>query len=253
MKLEARVTHFERDNLVGLGTVKLGDGITLNNVRVVQSEKGMFVAVPSYKTNKLDDEGKPLYADHYNPITAEMKQMFDEAVEMAYGSEDGKSQLERELPGVPEKQGTIALSKYGVNLATDKDSNVKGYASVVVDDQFALNGIKLIKGNKGLFVALPSYPTNNIDEYGKPVYENHYNLSKEVFSKVKEVVLEGYKQALAAAKEQSKDGFKSIPESLGKELSEDMAAAKKSTAKKSTRKTKQQAEPVKKANKAFSR
>lgn len=174
MKLEARVTHFERDNVVGLGTVKLNDAITLNNVRVIQGKKGIFVTVPSYKTNNLDEQGNPVYANHYNPVTADMKQMFDEAVEMAYGSEDGKSKLERELSDVPEKKNTIELGKFGVKLTTDKDSNIKGYGSVVIDNQFALNGIKVIKGNKGMFIAMPSYATNNIDEFGKPVYENHY-------------------------------------------------------------------------------
>jgi len=248
MKLEARVTHFERDNIVGLGTVKLNDEITLNNVRVVKGEKGMFVAVPSYKTNKLDDQGNPVYASHYNSITADMKQLFDEVVEMAYGSEDGRAQLERELPDVPEKESTIQLSKFGVKLATDKESNVKGYGSVVIDNQFALNGIKVIKGNKGMFVALPSYATNNIDEFGKPVYENHYTLSKEAFTKVKEVVLDGYKQALEAAKEQSKDV--NSPESPDKEPDEKKAAPKRAAAKSKREKP---ADAVKKPNKAFSR
>ena len=220
MKLEARVTHFEvpsQQHVVGIGTVKLNDTITLNNVRVIQGEKGTFVAMPSYKTNKLDDQGNPVYANHYNPITAEMKQMFDEAVEMAYGSENGKEQLERELSAVQGKQTAIELSKYGVNLTTDKDSNIKGYASVVVDNQFALNGIKIIKGSKGMFVALPSYATKNIDEFGKPVYENHYTLSNEAFAQMKKVVLDGYKQALEAAKEQSKSGFENTPENPDKE------------------------------------
>lgn len=248
MKLEARVTHFERDNMIGLGTVKLDDDITLNNVRIIQSMeksdagfvvgKKVFVAMPSYKTNKLDEQGNPVYASHYNPITAEMKQMFDEVVEMAYGSEDGKAKLERELPEVPEKQGTIQLGKYGVKLTGDKDSNIKGYASVVVDGQFALNGIKLINGNKGMFVALPSYATNNIDEFGKPIYENHYTLSKEAYAKVKEVVLDGYKQALTETKEQSKDAGKL------EEPDEKKAAPKRAAAK-------SKADAVKKPNKAF--
>lgn len=248
MKLEARVTHFERDDMVGLGTVKLNDAITLNNVRIIQGEKGIFVAAPSYKTNKLDEQGNPTYANHYNPITAEMKQMFDEVVEMAYGSEDGRSQLERELPNVPEKQGTIELGKFGVNLITDKDSNIKGYASVVVDNQFALNGIKVVKGNKGLFIGLPSYATNNIDEFGKPVYENHYTLSKETFAEVKKVVLDGYKQALEATKEQSKDV--NSPESPDKESDEKKTASKRTAAKPKREKP---ADTVKKPNKAFSR
>ncbi len=248
MKLEARVTHFERDNIVGLGTVKLNDEITLNNVRVVKGEKGMFVAVPSYKTNKLDDQGNPVYASHYNPITADMKQLFDEVVEMAYGSEDGRAQLERELPDVLEKESTIQLSKFGVKLATDKESNVKGYGSVVIDNQFALNGIKVIKGNKGMFVALPSYATNNIDEFGKPVYENHYTLSKEAFAKVKEVVLDGYKQALVETKEQSKDAGKL--ESPDKEPDEKKAAPKRAAAKSKREKPE---DAVKKPSKAFSR
>lgn len=37
-----------------------------------------------------------------------------------------------------------------------EESNVKGFASVVLDDAFAIHDIRIIEGENGLFIAMPS-------------------------------------------------------------------------------------------------
>ena len=35
------------------------------------------------------------------------------------------------------------------------EGRTKGYASITLDECFVVNGLKIIKGNKGLFVSMP--------------------------------------------------------------------------------------------------
>ena len=44
---------------------------------------------------------------------------------------------------------------------TDKtDSRMKGLASVLIDDCFAIHDIRIIEGDNGLFIAMPSRQTS---------------------------------------------------------------------------------------------
>ena len=43
----------------------------------------------------------------------------------------------------------------------DQTSKVKAYVSVTLDDEFAVHEIKVIEGEKGLFIAMPSRKTLN--------------------------------------------------------------------------------------------
>ena len=45
-----------------------------------------------------------------------------------------------------------------------ENSRIRGIASVVLDECFAVHGIRIIEGDGGLFIAMPSRKTNN-DEY----------------------------------------------------------------------------------------
>lgn len=41
-------------------------------------------------------------------------------------------------------------------LAGDEKKRVKAVASITIDDSFVVNGVKVVNGSKGLFVAMPS-------------------------------------------------------------------------------------------------
>lgn len=50
----------------------------------------------------------------------------------------------------------MKITKVEIEKVEKELSRLKGYVSVVLDDEFVVNDIRIIDGNKGLFVAMPS-------------------------------------------------------------------------------------------------
>lgn len=77
------------------------------------------------------------------------------------------------------------------NVRTYKLENsatkIKGVASIVLDDEFIISGIKIIDGNNGLFVAMP----NKKNEDG--TYSDiAHPINKETREIIQNLVLEAY-------------------------------------------------------------
>lgn len=71
------------------------------------------------------------------------------------------------------------------------ESKMKAVASVTFDDAFVVHDIKVIEGEKGLFIAMPSKKTNN-DEYRDIAHP----INGEMRSLLQEAIVERFKQAL---------------------------------------------------------
>ena len=67
------------------------------------------------------------------------------------------------------------------------NNKIKASASITVDDSLVITGLKVIDGNKGLFVSMPNYKTKD-GEYKDSVFP----LSKELRQQIQEVVLKEY-------------------------------------------------------------
>lgn len=69
-------------------------------------------------------------------------------------------------------------------------SRLKGYASVLIDDSFAVHDIRIIEGDKGLFIAMPSRKAAN------GVYrDTAHPINKEVRAMFEEAILDAYNKA----------------------------------------------------------
>ena len=53
----------------------------------------------------------------------------------------------------------MKITSVNVRKVEKEESRMKGIASVVVDDCFAIHDIRIIEGDKGLFTAMPSRKT----------------------------------------------------------------------------------------------
>ena len=54
----------------------------------------------------------------------------------------------------------MKITSVNVRIAESADSRMKGIASVIIDDCFAIHDIRIIDGEKGLFTAMPSRKTS---------------------------------------------------------------------------------------------
>ena len=50
----------------------------------------------------------------------------------------------------------MKISEVRVKLVNNKDDRLKAFCSITMDNEFVVRDIKVIEGNKGLFVAMPS-------------------------------------------------------------------------------------------------
>lgn len=65
----------------GLARLCLEDSFVINNMSIVEGKDGsLFVAMPSYKTKSVDENGKAVYKDVCYPTTKEFRQQIQDAV-----------------------------------------------------------------------------------------------------------------------------------------------------------------------------
>lgn len=76
------------------------------------------------------------------------------------------------------------------------EGRMKAIVSVTFDDEFVVHDIKVIEGNNGLFIAMPSrkMPDGEFRDIAHPI-------SSETRSKIQESILAEYEKALEENKE----------------------------------------------------
>jgi stage V sporulation protein G len=82
-----------------------------------------------------------------------------------------------------------------------KESKMKAVVSVTFDDCFVVHDIKVIEGEKGLFIAMPSKKTPD-GEYRDIAHP----INSEMRSRLESTILDVYKEELARAPEAEDDG-----------------------------------------------
>ena len=76
-------------------------------------------------------------------------------------------------------------------------NNLKGFASVTLDDELVLTGMRLILGNKGLFISMPSALWQSDEEY----HDIYFPITAELREAITEEIVEAYKNQKKKAKE----------------------------------------------------
>ena len=72
------------------------------------------------------------------------------------------------------------------------DNGVRAYASATLDDCFAIRGLKLVDGKKGLFVSMPTYQKKD-----KSYADVCFPTTAEFREQLNNAVIEAYQQYLA--------------------------------------------------------
>lgn len=79
LKLTVRVTIIENGGKVkGYASVNIGDAFAVKNIRIIEGNKGLFVAMPSIKNHKGE------YEDIFFPVSSESRAALNDAVIVAY-------------------------------------------------------------------------------------------------------------------------------------------------------------------------
>ena len=84
----------------------------------------------------------------------------------------------------------MKITSVNVRKVEKEGSRMKGIASVLIDDAFAVHDIRIIEGDNGLFIAMPSRKTatGGYRDIAHPI-------NPETRTKFEEAILEAYKTA----------------------------------------------------------
>ena len=78
------------------------------------------------------------------------------------------------------------------------EGNVRAFASINLNDCFAIRNVKVVDSNKGLFVAMPSYKAGN-GEYKDICFP----VTREFREQLNQAVIDAYHQALTQSQGQN--------------------------------------------------
>ena len=84
----------------------------------------------------------------------------------------------------------MKITSVTVRKIEKENSRMKGIASVLLDDSFAVHDIRIIEGDNGLFIAMPSRPTSTggYRDTAHPINAE----TRQIFEKA---ILEAYENA----------------------------------------------------------
>lgn len=84
----------------------------------------------------------------------------------------------------------MKITSVNVRKINKEGSRMKGIASVLLDDSFAVHDIRIIEGDNGLFIAMPSRKT------ATGAYRDiAHPINPEVRSMFEDAILDAYKKA----------------------------------------------------------
>ena len=78
-----------------------------------------------------------------------------------------------------------------------KEGKMKAVVSITFDDEFAVHDIKIIEGEKGLFIAMPSRKTTD-GEYRDIAHP----INSETRDRIQKIILEKYEEVLEQDEEE---------------------------------------------------
>ncbi len=88
----------------------------------------------------------------------------------------------------------MKISDIRIRVVNKEDNKLKAVASLTIDECFAVHDIKVIEGNQGLFIAMPSRKTP--DGTFKDIV---HPLNTETREEIRNLILAEYEKALKEA------------------------------------------------------
>ena len=85
-------------------------------------------------------------------------------------------------------------------------SNIKGLARIYFENSFIVNNVNILQGKEKIFVSMPSYKTKQVDENGKPIYQDVcYPVTKDFREKLYNEIIAEYEKAKDKSNEKARE------------------------------------------------
>lgn len=91
----------------------------------------------------------------------------------------------------------MEITNVRVRIVEKDNSKMRGFASVTIDNEFAVHDIRILEGDNGLFLAMPSKQTapGEYRDIAHPINQE----ARKIFS---DAIIAEYEKELAASKEE---------------------------------------------------
>ncbi len=93
----------------------------------------------------------------------------------------------------------MKITSVNVRKIEKEGSRMKGIASILLDDSFAVHDIRIIEGDNGLFIAMPSRKTAN------GYRDTAHPINQEVRAMFEKEILDAYEKAEDVTEEDEED------------------------------------------------
>jgi stage V sporulation protein G len=184
-----------KGNTLAFASVSIDDLAAIRGVRVVNSVKGPFVAMPQSK----DKDGN--YHDVAFPLTGDLRKAISSATLEEYGRQSKLSPDQRGY-GKPDEginSGRNADDvKFDVKVypVSEPQGNTLAFVNAGIDNVMAINGIRIIDGSKGLFVSMPQSK-----DQGNKYHDIAFPLSGSLRKAISDAAIGRYKQQATEQKQ----------------------------------------------------
>lgn len=102
-----RLVDYEGSKVKAFASVTIGNAFAVHGIRIVESEKGPFVAMPSSSYQK---DGKTEYNDIFHPITGDARTELNNHILEAYEQKLQEEQAESETQDMDEEAPALGQS-----------------------------------------------------------------------------------------------------------------------------------------------
>jgi len=89
----------------------------------------------------------------------------------------------------------LNITEVRVHLLESTNSHLRAYASITVDDCFVVHGLKVLQGDRGLFVGMPRRKRGN-----SPPQDVAHPLNTETRRQIESTVLDTYAEIVAQSR-----------------------------------------------------
>ena len=144
-----------------------------------------------------------IYKDVCNPITAEFREELYTNILDAYAriKEPEKEETQKQDRTQEMPEFSVTVTPY-----EREGSNIKGLARIYFENSFIVNNINIVQGKEKIFVSMPSYKTKQVDEHGKPIYQDVcYPVTKDFREKLYNEIISEYEKAKDKSNEKARE------------------------------------------------
>ena len=142
-----------KNSTLAFASVAVDDIAVIRGIRVIEGGDGLFVSMPQTKSkeDKYHDVAFPLSGDLRKEIVSGVLDEYDYQTSL-HPEKRGYDNNSVEKSGKATEDVNLSVKVFPI---TEPKGNTLAFASVGLNDVMAIRGIRVVNGDKGVFISMP--------------------------------------------------------------------------------------------------